>query len=374
MIALTCLLLVLAAPGDQLTGDWGGNRTALEDHGITLSVVYTSEVFVNFLGRAHGPTLLGHIDAAISLDTEKLGLWRGGRLFVLGQNNHGRGINEIVGSANTISNAEDIEFTQLSEFFFEQGWLDNRVFIRIGKQDASRDFALSPYGSDFINNNFGMFPTSPLPNYAANGLGAVLIVQPSSWLITRAAIFEGSPEIGSLGFDTAFKKDAGFTLIAGAAIVHALAAAQGTTSFSFWRQARSDFPENYNWGFFVQHDERIFFDPNDPEGDGGLVAQARFSWTMPDRNLVTIYASGAVTWKGIASRDADSVGVGFGYLGISEPLLGSAVAGSELHFELFYKMRVAPFLGLQPTVQFIRSPGGDGPDAFIAGLRFELVL
>lgn len=372
MASLQILLVVLAAQGEQLTGDWGGNRTTLEDNGISLGLVYTPEVFTNFVGDQHGPTFLGHIDASISLDTGKLGLWQNGRLFLLGQSNHGRGINSLVGSANTISNTEDSEFTQLSEFFFEQSWLDGRLFVRLGKQDASRDFALSPYGSDFINNNFGMFPTSPLPNYAANGLGAVLVVQPVSWLFTRAAIFEGSPEVGSLGFDSAFRKGAGFTLVAGAAVVNTVLNAERTTSLSFWRQTRDDFPENYNWGFFVQHDVRIF--TADAESERGLVATARFSWAMPDRNLITFYGGGGLTWRGISSREADSIGVGFGVLGISEQLLGSPGNGSEIFVEAFYKMRVIEFFSLQPTFQYYRTPGGDGPDAFIAGVRLELVL
>ena len=60
--------------------------------------------------------MLGHIDAALTLDTEKLGLWPGGHFYFLGQNNHGTGINELVGSATSISNYEARPYTQLTEF------------------------------------------------------------------------------------------------------------------------------------------------------------------------------------------------------------------------------------------------------------------
>ncbi len=374
MISLALVMLVLGAEaerpewlaGPHLTGHWEGRRTTLEEHGFTLGLGYSAEGFANFIGRDKAPTLLGHIDLSLELDTGKLGLWSNGKLFVLGQNDHGTGINTRVGSANTISNLEDSDFTQFTELFFEQTWLDERILLRLGKQDASRDFALSPYGSDFINNNFGMFPTSPLPNYAATGLGAALVVSPLDWLITRAAIFEGSPEVGSLGFDTAFRDGAGFTLVAGAAVEHTLSRAQGTTSASIWRQTRDDFPEHSNWGFFVQHDEHLRSSPDD---EGGLVATARFSWAPPDRNAVSLYAGFGLTWIGIGPRASDSVGIGVGYLGLTDPL-----PGSELHLELFYKMLVTPFINLQPTVQLYRSPGAVNPDAFIAGVRFDLVL
>ena len=374
MSALPCLLLVLAAAPDRLTGDWKGSRTTLEDRGITIDLVYTAEAFTNFLGGRHGPTLLGHIDAALTLDTARLGLWQGGKLFLLGQNNHGTGVNSLVGSANTISNAEDSEpFTQLTELFFEQTWLDDAILIRLGKQDASRDFALSPYGSDFINNNFGMFPTSPLPNYLATGLGAVLVVQPFSWLVTRAAIFEGRPLVGSVGFDSAFRKDSGFVVAAGLAGIHRLTATEGTTSFSAWRHADSELPQGFNWGFFVQHDQRVYADPANVENEGGLVVTLRFAWAMPDRTQLPLYAGAALTWRGLFSRDDDSVGLGFGAFIVRTQAGGTAGPGSELFFELFYKLRVTRFFSAQPTVQLYRSPGGDGANAILAGVRVEIV-
>ena len=95
--------------GDHLTGEWGGARTALADRGVTIDVVYASDMFT-----ARGETAaLGHVDAAVTLDSHKLGLWDGGTLYVLGQNNHGSGINAHVGSAVGVSNLEAAPYTQL---------------------------------------------------------------------------------------------------------------------------------------------------------------------------------------------------------------------------------------------------------------------
>src|SRR5258706_11818537 len=104
------------AHGDHLTGEWGGARSSLADRGVTLDVIYASDVFT-----AHGETaVLGHVDAALTLDSHKLGLWDGGTLYVLGQNNHGSGINPHVGSAQGVSNLETDPYTQLTELIFEQ--------------------------------------------------------------------------------------------------------------------------------------------------------------------------------------------------------------------------------------------------------------
>src|SRR3954470_4307199 len=104
------------AGGDHLTGEWGGARSKLADQGVTIDVVYASDVYT-----ARGDmTALGHIDAAVTLDTHKLGLWDGGTFYVLGQNNHGSGPNEEIGSAVGVSNLEAQSYTQLTELFLEQ--------------------------------------------------------------------------------------------------------------------------------------------------------------------------------------------------------------------------------------------------------------
>lgn len=374
---LTVLLLVLAAPGDtpdwvegdHLTGDWAGARTSLEDRGITVGLAYTSELFASALRPPHGPFHLAHVDVALTLDTGKLGLWSGGTLFVFGQHNYGHGINEVVGSANTISNLEDSDFSHFCELFFEQSWLDGALVMRIGKQDASRDFALSAYGSDFINNNFGMFPTSPLPNYAATGLGAVLVAQPFEWLTARAGLYEGKPAIGSLGLDTALAPGAGFSVAGGLAVAHHVSSLRGTTSVSLWGQRSDDFADGYNLGVFAQHDEQLLLNPTDEDDERGLVATLRFAWADPTKTRVWLYAAAALTWRGVASRHDDTIGIGFGGLGLTDP-----PNSTELHLEVFYNLRVTNFVRLQPTVQFVRSPGGANPDALIAGLRIELLL
>src|ERR1044071_8278909 len=97
-------LLFIAAPAtadDHATGSWGGKRDALEEHGVTIDAIYYAEAFDDVGADA---TALGHIDLALTLDTEKLGLWPGGTFYVLGQNGHGDGINTVVGSATPISN------------------------------------------------------------------------------------------------------------------------------------------------------------------------------------------------------------------------------------------------------------------------------
>jgi len=368
--------------GDHLTGDWGGARSALADRGLTIDVFYASEAFT-----ARGQSsVLGHVDAALTLDSHKLGLWDGGTFYVLGQNNHGAsGITDAVGSAQPVTNLEAEPYTQLTELFLEQTAFDDRLRIRIGKQDANRDFGTPRFGGNFINNNFGMYPTSPLPSYPTTGLGALVAVQPVAWLTTKAAVYEGSPAVGGLGLTTAFQAGAGYTLVGGAAATHHYGPADrdgGTTSAGVWWQSDDitevgvAMPRTFasDAGWFVQNDERIYLHPENPDDPRGLTVILRVSGARPDRTPVTRYAGGSAAWHGIGPRRNDTVGVGAGTFRVAEPLGGSPGPRDEYFAEAFYKLRLTSFFSLQPDLQWFHHPGGDGADAVVAGLRVKVKL
>ena len=373
------------ADGDHLTGDWGGARSALAARGATIDLVYASEVFT-----ARGDTsVIGHVDLALTLDTKKLGLWDGGTLYALAQNNHGNsGITDSVGSAQPVTNLEAEPYTQLTELFLEQTLLDDALRVRIGKQDANRDFGTPRFGGNFVNNNFGMYPTAPLPSYPTTGLGAIAIVQPAGWLAVKAAIYEGSPEMGGLGLATAFKDGAGYTVVGGAAVTHHYGPADrdgGTTSAGAWWLS-DDITEvgvggdaaprmfDSNAGWFVQNDERIYLHPSDPDDPRGLTIIVRGSAARADRTPVSRYAGGSAAWHGIGPRRNDTAGVGAGYFRVAEPLGGGRGPAGEWFVEAFYKLRLTSFASLQPDLQWFHHPGGDGSDALVAGLRLKLKL
>lgn len=375
--------------GDHGTGDWGGARTRLGDRGVTIDATYASDLFT-----ARGETsALGHVDAALTLDTGKLGLWDGGTLYVLGQNNHGSGINDTVGSAQPVTNLEAAPYTQLSELFFEQA-LGDRLRVRIGKQDANRDFGTPRFGGNFINNNFGMFPTAPLPSYPSTGLGVLVAGQPVAWLTARLAILEGSPEVGGLGLTTAFRSGAGSIAVGSVAATHRFGPGDrdgGTTSFGAWRRsgdvmevgeigaaggAGGTPPRTFDSdaGWFFQNDERIYLHPADPDDPRGLTVIVRASASQADRNAVTRYAGASAAWHGVGPRRNDTTGIGLGYLRVAAPVNGGPGPADEWFVEAFYKLRLTSFVSLQPDVQWFRHPGGDGANALVAGVRLKLKL
>jgi len=370
--------------GEHLTGAWGGARRALADRGVAIDASYTSDAFT-----AHGrAAVLGHVDAAVTLDSHDLGLWDGGTLYVLAQNSHGHGINNTVWSEPSVTNLEAAPTTQLTELFLEQAALEDRLRIRIGKQDASRDFGTPRLAGGFLDAGFGMVPTAPLPSFPRTGLGAIVLARPVAWLTGKLAIYEGRPLTGGLGLGTAFEPGGGYTLVGGAAATHRLGPVGhdgGTTSAGVWRQS-GDFTEvdavpgaeprrfAHDLGWFVQHDEQIYLHPDDRGDPRGLTVIVRASWAEPDRSRVTRHAGGSVAWRGIGPRRDDTAGIGGGYLRIAQPLGGSPGPKDEWFAEAFYALRLTGFLTLQPDVQAFRHPGGDHSDALVAGIRVQATL
>lgn len=375
------------AHGEHFTGEWGGARTWLADHGFTFDIAYAVEGFANAAEQHTGENggFNGHLDVALTFDTEAAHLWPGGKFYVLGQNNHGTGINEYVGSATEISNIEAKPYTQLGEFFYEQS-LFGIVRIRLGKQDANREFGTPRFGGNFINNNFGMLPSSPLPSYPTNGLGAVVVVQPVWWLILKASFFEGQPQVGSFGFDSALVPNAGHFVIASINGVHHFGAkdrSTGTTTLGFFRQqgqieelADVPMPRTFteNYGAFFQNDERIYLNPGDEDDPRSFTFISRVGWSQPDRNNIGLFVGASLAYHGIGPRQDDTIGIGFGWFTVARQANGTPGPGTEFYMEAFYKWRMTKFMSLQPDVQYYRTPGGDGRDALLVGARLKFKL
>jgi carbohydrate-selective porin OprB len=320
---------------------------------FTDDLTYVAETFT-----AHGHTeLLDHGDAALTLDTKDL--WGGGKLFVLGQINRGSGINHDVGSVSSVSNLEsDGDYAHIGELFFEQS-VAEVVTVRVGKQDANRDFGTPRYGGNFINNNFGMFPTTPLPSYPTTAFGVAIDVRPVPWLYFKAAGYDDSIYVGGVG------------------VIHHYGPAdrhEGITSFAVWQQRQATdgvdpmMPRTFasDTGWIFQNDEHIYLHPENDKDVRGLNVIFRLGWAQADRTQISRFGDISIAWHGLGARDNDTIGVG-----VAAYTVGT---GDEQFVETFYKLRLTQFVSLQPDVEYYRHPGGLAGDALIAGGRLKLKL
>ena len=66
-----------------LTGDWGGTRSSLYNKGVSLEFTHKSDVLANTSGGIQrGTVWLGHTEARIKMDMEKLAGWNATTAYI----------------------------------------------------------------------------------------------------------------------------------------------------------------------------------------------------------------------------------------------------------------------------------------------------
>jgi len=358
------VLVLLVAPrlsraddwpfGDRATGTWNGARTTLEDEGVHLEVNYTAETFAR---DAKAVAYHGNLDLLLQLDTAKAHLWSGGTMLVYGQDDRGDGVSSRPGFLMPVSNYEGPSFTQLSELWLYQE-LPDGVALRLGKQDANRDFAAPRFGGNFMNSSFGVLPTVPIPSYPAPALGAAAFLQTTSWLALRGGVYEGDPQVESVGAH-AFDAEAGAFAIGAVHVdVGQISERDTILQIGGWHHSTLD-----RSGAFAITD---FFVPLAPDGAGErrslqLFARGNFEpeAAAPDARL---YLGAGITAHGVVGAH-NTLGLGAGFVSVTDADQGFV--------ELFFKWRPLAWFTVEPDVQFYFLSG----DAHvITGLRCKLKI
>ena len=361
---------------------WGkpfGKRIG-EFGAITVEPVYYGEVFTNTRGgiTTSGATQYeGLLDLAMTVELDKTQIPLPGRFFLLAQNTHGRGLTEdFIGDTQVISNIDSADnITQVSEYWWEFGLLEDTITVRLGKQDVNTEFLLVEMAEDFIQSSFGLSPSSAgLPTYPDPSMGAVVLGQLTPSLRLKLGIWDGLADGGSWGFsgndvilligELEYKYSLLDGLLPG---VLELGLARNTDGIV------SGVPFPSEWGYYIQWEQLIYrertCDPDDAQGLGVFALYLpRFGGgpvTVSTLETIEDSAAAGVVYRGlIAGRDDDVVGAG-----IAWARLNQGGTNREIVVEGFYKVQVTPSVSLQPDLQYIASPSGIYGDSLAVGLR-----
>lgn len=163
---------------DTLLGTMGGVRPWLNRYGITLDLQEVDELWGNLTGGVSanrgnragtGPAFNGVTMPTLTLDLEKLIGLKDGVFNVSALQIHGRSITQDrLFDYNPVSGIEADRSTRLFELWYEQGFWDDRLDIKIGQQDLDTEFIISTYGALYLNANFS-WPMGPSANLYAGG-------------------------------------------------------------------------------------------------------------------------------------------------------------------------------------------------------------
>lgn len=391
---------------ERLTGDWGGERSRLEEAGFTFDMTLTTyyqHVAHGGLKTRNAHTIIGVNDFELTFDLDAMKLIPGGSIYLWGSNAWGESPSsrEWVGDLFWVNGAEVGDRPiDVHELFYEQSLFDGKLVVRLGKVCMSCYFDTNKFAydttQDFLNYGLNNAPNIPFPSFAFGALGAIVVFTPADWFYAQAGVADADAEFNETGFRTAFH---------GPDHVFSMVEIGFTPTFN---TARGNLPGHYRlgaWydprpkerffndlgglrttvpvkrgdcGVYVNLDQVVYREnPADDEDEQGLGVFFRYSYAGGAVNVIEHFWSAGFQYQGlIPTRDEDVWGFGAAQGVLSRDL---RVAGISPHretvLETYYRAQVYPWLTVSPDFQWILRPGGlDGKDAFVAGLRVRVTF
>jgi porin len=169
------------------------------------------------------------------------------------------------------------------------------------------------------------------------------------------------------------------------------------TGLSLANPASTGTPQQHHGDYSIYGvaDQMVWVDPNESDRNVNLFLRV-MGTPEADRNLIDFSLNAGLTFhEPFLHRDDDTFGIGLGYAKVSSraaaldrdtaSFTGSfnPVRTSETFVETTYSYAVAPWLQLQPDLQYVFNPGGGLANAsgtgkiqdeFILGLRTNILF
>ena len=360
--------------------------SALPDEapGLRIEPVYHGECFTNARGgisTSGAARYLGLLDLGIAVDFARLRIPAPGKFFVLAQNTQGQGLTQdFVGDTMVYSNIDAFRaFTQVGEYWWEVGMLEDAVTLRLGKQDVNHEFYFMDTARDFIQSGFTLSPNAKFPSYPQQAMAAVALVQLDESLQFKVGIWDALAKPGSWGVSGQE------TVLITSELELAYALGEGTLPgrlalgagyLSEGELEGASFGDGH--GYSLQWEQRILSecadDAPDVEATQGLSLFAAYYPRFPSAPVLKLaigesYAAGLVYTGLVAQRDQDVLGVG-----AVRSELNQGGTDRETAFELFYRVVFSEHAAIQPDLQYIVTPSGVHPDSLVIGVRLQLNL
>jgi len=387
-------------------GDWGGERTALEEAGVSFDFKYVGEAATILDGGYHDSHVTKYADqfaVGANFDLDRLLSLPDAEFQVTVTNRNGHSVNDRMSDPGATvggSSVQEVQgrgpVTRLTQFWYRQRFFDDALAIKLGRIPFGDDFAT--IDSNFQNLAFG----GAQPGNWGNNIYNWPIAQWAA--VIRANITpEWYAQIGAFNInDSNLENDNGFDL-----------RTSGTEGTLFpvelgYTPTLNGMAGAYKLGFYTQNvDNRAYGDgPADRTSDTntGLYYVVQQQVTTrdgnPDRGLTLFsmgntnhgdtagidrYVSVGATYQGpFDVRPQDDAGIGLAYLHVNDDVndyvdyYNATPSGSlsplprqghEYDAEVYYSFNLTGYLTLRPNLQYVVNPSAaDSVDnAWVAG-------
>jgi porin len=377
-------------------GDWGGERTRLENSGVAFQFFSVNDTLLDTSGDA---TNWSRVRGTLDIDFGKAELVRGLKFHITALWQAGGNLGGKIGSIANPSSLVSADTTRLDSWWFEQALANNKLFIRAG-QFAGLDFyGVQQYGGSFLIEPLGyaignLFPADYESFDPAGTPAAEVRYLPSRHFYVKSAIFSGNRnpyQQDVSGVHLKFKDSPVIASEVGYLVNPSSSSTVRTYpgSYAFGATVNPGPFANIVSGQRSRTNYLVYFMANQritrPQAgsERGLDATFAFDWTPDDitRNFSQI--TGGVRYHGlIPRREHDTVSTGVVYSRISGVLnralsqAGLLPYGTEKAVEFNYALQVTRWFTFQPVFQYYFDTGANpyNRNNTVAGFRTIFVL
>ncbi len=383
------------------SGSWGGLRDDLVQKGISFVGAYKGQPMVNTGGEDQGTSYLGNAHLGAYFDLQRLMDWNGGFFKVSIDWKHGDdGLTpEYIGNEFPVQTATGPSATRLLHFAFGQQLFDNNAELAVGRMVTGEDFATLRMACTSLNQAICANPivgnrSISFPSYPFSVWGARLKSQPGSEWYAQAGTYLVYPDFRDPD-DNGINLDAPdgsglLTLGEYGRLVGSRSGSGGLPGiYKFGgyydgervTEQQTGEPVWGTWGIYGLA-QQMFYAEDETHREG-LTGWLALSYAPPDRNRMDFMAAGGLSYQGlIVERPYDATSFIIAYGQYSEDRqdrqerLGEPTQNSEVLLELNHRIQIAPWIYVQPDVQYIIRPRGrsDIDNAVVMGFAIGFIL
>jgi porin len=278
-----------------------------------------------------------------------------------------------IGAITNPSNIEgDVSRVVLDTAFWQQAWFkqaDLGFSTRLGMFDLNSEFISTESAAQLINSSFGMDPCMTenfsVSTFPKNGSGLVATLGTSADtdnapLALKVALFQGDVDTQTHPFSQGLLS---------------MAEAQwrplehSALKLGLWEKHGNDQPSVH--GAYLSAEGR-FWQHENSALDGFVRASYADNKQKTDGDIrPKNYWAAGLSWDApLTGRPNDIFTLGFGGLQLEGG--GAANNGRERFVEISYVAQISEHVYIQPDLQYLQSPSGEYPDAWVGIVRLHI--
>jgi len=385
-------------PHGHLFGDWGGERTRLQERGVNFDFQYVSDSLWNLKSEqqerfASWNRFRGTVDIDFGALMGEQGLyfhatalWQGGGKLVT-----------YLGLLTSPSGMSSANTCRLDSWWIEKRWLDEHVTARVG-QFAGQDFyGAQHYAASFIfepmgyalgnlSTDFESFDPPSTPAFELRVVPVHNLYLKSMVLAGDRSPFSHNPTglVPQFRGDPVSVSEIGFTPDKKASSVRAFDNVESRKGYSGLYQ----FGASYNPGKFTVPTSTTPRSGNyllywmasqalwrvDPKGAKGVDGTFAFDWSPADVNRNNkLLTAGLRFNEALPLHFHNTMSLGYVRNSLSSQFLPPGTPGKTEHgAEFNVLLDVGPMLLLQPVIQYYANVGGGVQRAVVFGFRTKV--